>query len=80
MRPLYVYLPDDIYEGLRTKSLKEKTTMKELVTEALAIYMHGQAQNRDEKGSENTGKTPMRERLLNLVVDKDKKGDMKFTL
>lgn len=70
MKPLLVQLPDDIYEQLRTKSSKEKTTMREIVTEALTVYTFGQPQKETEKGSENTEKTPLKEKLLNLVIEK----------
>lgn len=74
MKNLYIQLPDDIYDQLRTKSLKEKTPMKEIVTKAISLYMFKQPQTDEQKDTKKPEKT-----LLGLFVQK-KKGDMKFTL
>lgn len=78
MKNLYVQIPDDIYDQLRTKSLKEKKTYKELVTEALSLYSFSQPQKEEKKADKNAGKTPIREKILGLVIEKKK--DIPFSL
>lgn len=76
MKSLLVKLPDDIYTQLRTKSLKEKTPMREIVISALSVYMFKQPQKEEKKADKNAGKMPLGQKVVGLFVER--KGDMLF--